>query len=182
MTAAALGTVIRAADPRRGTEDRRPGGHPERQRADPARARCGRPQRSGRGDLHVHIDVVTPTKLDTAQRGELIEQLAVLRDEEHVEPSVAEHPTGLFSPYQGGVQREMTAPLFYVDEVDDSGSVVLRGTKPGTCPRRCGSPSGNRVPVGDGRGRPARCVVHGVHRGGSCWPSRAWMICPRPGL
>ena len=53
-------------------------------------------QRSGRGDLHVHIDVVTPTRLDAAQR-ELIEQLAVMRDEEHFEPTVAEHPTGLFS-------------------------------------------------------------------------------------
>ena len=38
----------------------------------------------------------TPTKLDGQQR-ELLEQLAVLRDEEHVEPAVTEHPTGLFS-------------------------------------------------------------------------------------
>ena len=28
---------------------------------------------------------------------ELLEQLAVMRDEEHVEPTVTEHPTGLFS-------------------------------------------------------------------------------------
>ena len=56
---------------------------------------ASRLQRSGRGDLHVHIDVATPTKLDGPQR-ELLEQLAVLRDEEHVEPTVTEHPTGLF--------------------------------------------------------------------------------------
>jgi molecular chaperone DnaJ len=35
---------------------------------------------SGRGDLHVHIDVATPTKLD-AQQEELIRQLAALRGE-----------------------------------------------------------------------------------------------------
>ena len=96
MTAAALGTVIplqtldgeQKIDVRAGTQS----GSVQTLRG----LGAAKLQRSGRGDLHVHIDVVTPTKLDTAQR-ELIEQLAVLRDEEHVEPSVAEHPTGLFS-------------------------------------------------------------------------------------
>jgi molecular chaperone DnaJ len=36
---------------------------------------------SGRGDLHVHIDVMTPTKLDERQ-SELLRELAALRDEE----------------------------------------------------------------------------------------------------
>ena len=36
---------------------------------------------SGRGDLHVHVDVVTPTKLDARQE-ELLRELAALRKEE----------------------------------------------------------------------------------------------------
>jgi len=57
---------------------------------------AARLQRSGRGDLHVHLDVVTPTKLDGPQR-DLLEQLAVLRDEQRVEPTIVEHQSGLFS-------------------------------------------------------------------------------------
>jgi molecular chaperone DnaJ len=96
MTAAALGTVIplqtldgeQKIDVRAGTQS----GSVQTLRG----LGAAKLQRSGRGDLHVHIDVATPTKLDTAQR-ELIEQLAVMRDEEHFEPAVAEHPTGLFT-------------------------------------------------------------------------------------
>lgn len=96
MTAAALGTVIplqtldgeQKIDVRAGTQS----GNVQTLRG----LGASRLQRSGRGDLHVHIDVLTPTKLDGQQR-ELLEQLAVLRDEEHVEPAVTEHPTGLFS-------------------------------------------------------------------------------------
>lgn len=96
MTAAALGTVIplqtldgeQKIDIRAGTQS----GSVQTLRG----LGAAKLQRSGRGDLHIHIDVVTPTKLDAAQR-ELMEQLAVLRDEEHVEPAVTEHPTGLFS-------------------------------------------------------------------------------------
>ena len=40
----------------------------------------------GRGDLHVHIEVVTPTRLD-AEQERLLRELAALRDEE--QPSVA---------------------------------------------------------------------------------------------
>jgi molecular chaperone DnaJ len=95
MTAAALGTVIplqtldgeQKIEVRPGTQ----GGSAQTLRG----LGASRLQRSGRGDLHVHIDVATPTKLDGPQR-ELLEQLAVLRDEEHVEPTVTEHPTGLF--------------------------------------------------------------------------------------
>lgn len=96
MTAAALGTVIplqtldgeQKIDIRAGTQS----GSVHTLRG----LGAARLQRSGRGDLHVHVDVLTPTKLDTQQR-EVLEQLAVLRDEEHFEPAVAEHPTGLFS-------------------------------------------------------------------------------------
>ncbi|MDC4232830.1 molecular chaperone DnaJ [Actinomyces sp. B33] len=45
----------------------------------------GRLQRPGRGDLHVHIEVEVPTKLDARSR-ELLEQLAEIRGEEHVQP------------------------------------------------------------------------------------------------
>ena len=47
----------------------------------------------GRGDLLVHVEVQTPTKLDAAQE-ELLRQLASLRDEEQ--------PEGQFSPGQQG--------------------------------------------------------------------------------
>ncbi len=40
---------------------------------------------TGRGDLHVHLEVKTPTKLDGEQE-KLIRELARLRDEEHPEP------------------------------------------------------------------------------------------------
>jgi molecular chaperone DnaJ len=95
MTAAALGTVIplqtldgeQKIDIRAGTQ----GGGVQTLRG----LGASRLQRSGRGDLHVHIDVSTPTRLDAEQK-ELLERLAVLRNEEHVEPAVTEHPTGLF--------------------------------------------------------------------------------------
>lgn len=47
----------------------------------------------GRGDLHVHIDVVTPTNL-SAEEAELIEKLAEMRGEERIEPVGAS--TGAF--------------------------------------------------------------------------------------
>ena len=55
---------------------------------------------SGRGDLHVHVDVVTPTKLDARQE-ELMRELAALRGEERKAGTVqANHMSqggGLFS-------------------------------------------------------------------------------------
>ncbi len=51
---------------------------------------------NGRGDLHVHIAVATPSKLDSKQR-ELLEQLAVLRDEEQPTGQVSHGEPGLFS-------------------------------------------------------------------------------------
>jgi len=54
---------------------------------------------SGRGDLHVHVDVATPTKLD-AQQEELIRQLATLRGESAATTTVQAgrvEQSGLFS-------------------------------------------------------------------------------------
>lgn len=53
----------------------------------------GRLQRPGRGDLHVHIDVEIPTKLDERSR-ELLEELASLRKETRLEPK--KHEQGVF--------------------------------------------------------------------------------------
>lgn len=52
---------------------------------------------SGRGDILVHLEVITPTKLDHEQR-KLIEQLAVLREEQIV---VGERGSGLFAKVRG---------------------------------------------------------------------------------
>ena len=54
---------------------------------------------SGRGDLHVHVDVATPPKLD-AQQEELIRQLATLRGESAATTTVQAgrvEQSGLFS-------------------------------------------------------------------------------------
>jgi molecular chaperone DnaJ len=53
---------------------------------------------SGRGDLHVHVDVVTPTKLDGRQE-ELLRELASLRGEERPAATIqaASNAGGLFS-------------------------------------------------------------------------------------
>ncbi len=53
---------------------------------------------AGRGDLHVHLRVQTPTKLDPAQE-DLLRQLAALRDENTVQLGTAasEAGGGLFS-------------------------------------------------------------------------------------
>ncbi len=50
---------------------------------------------SGRGSLFVHIEVVTPTKID-ARQSELLSELATLRGEEHPELAVRAHG-GLFN-------------------------------------------------------------------------------------
>jgi len=52
----------------------------------------------GRGDLHVHLDVETPTRLDGEQEA-LLRQLAQLRGEEHpeIQATSTEQSGGLFS-------------------------------------------------------------------------------------
>ena len=47
---------------------------------------------SSRGDLYVHVEVRTPTRLDEEQE-RLVRELAALRDED---VSIATKPTGLF--------------------------------------------------------------------------------------
>jgi len=57
---------------------------------------------SARGDLHVHIDVATPVRLD-AEQEELLRQLAALRGEQHPEAAVRSSG-GLFSRLWGGAR------------------------------------------------------------------------------
>lgn len=58
----------------------------------------GRLRGNGRGDLHVHLGVQTPTSL-TSEQSTLLEQLAALRGEENVQvtPVSTEQASGLFS-------------------------------------------------------------------------------------
>lgn len=49
----------------------------------------------GRGDLTIQVVVETPTELDSEQR-EMIEALAVARNEEHIEPLVSSNSRGMF--------------------------------------------------------------------------------------
>ena len=93
MTAAALGTDLVLHDPGRRGEDRHPPRYPDRCRDHACAARAFRVCAAHRGDLHVHVEVRTPTKLDEAQE-KLLRELAALRAEE---VSVASTRTGLFS-------------------------------------------------------------------------------------
>ncbi|MBI1378601.1 MAG: molecular chaperone DnaJ [Frankiales bacterium] len=98
MTAAALGTTIElesldgaeSLDVRPGTQS----GHVITLRQKGVAHLRG----AGRGDLHVHVDVVTPTKLDERQT-ELLRELAALRDEERPAGAVQSNAShgGLFS-------------------------------------------------------------------------------------
>jgi len=59
----------------------------------------------GRGDLHVHIEVATPTRLD-AEQERLLRELAALRDEQNPQvtitnPVTAANGQGLFSRLRG---------------------------------------------------------------------------------
>lgn len=58
---------------------------------------CGVPhlRSQGRGDLQVHVEVLTPTSLDAGQRA-LLEQLAALRGEEKVDVNPVEHQATFF--------------------------------------------------------------------------------------
>jgi len=49
---------------------------------------------TGRGDLYVHLDIRTPTKLD-AEQERLLREFARLRGEDVVEPP--RHPGGFFA-------------------------------------------------------------------------------------
>jgi molecular chaperone DnaJ len=96
MTAAALGTVttLETLDGPREV-DIEPGTQPE-QVYTLRDLGVGHLHRGGRGDLHVHVDVQVPTRLDERQR-ELLEELAALRGEEQPESRLAASGTGVFS-------------------------------------------------------------------------------------
>ena len=94
MTAAALGTILEL-ETLDGIEqiDIRPG--TQAGQVVPLRGKgVAHLRASGRGDLLVHVDVVTPTKLD-AEQEELLRQLADLRGETT--------PVGQFAPGQQGL-------------------------------------------------------------------------------
>ncbi|MGH3795212.1 MAG: molecular chaperone DnaJ [Pseudonocardiaceae bacterium] len=100
MTSAALGTTV-LLDTLDGREEFRvePGTQCAtvlslRGRGMPRLRSSGRTE--GRGDLFVHLDVVTPTRLDSRQM-ELLKELATLRGEEQAELAVNGRAGGLFS-------------------------------------------------------------------------------------
>lgn len=96
MTAAALGTVVPVETVDGAREvDVRPGTQP----GETIRLKglgVGRLQRTGRGDLFVHIDVETPTSL-TPEQEELVRNLAQLRGEDIAEARLSPANAGLFS-------------------------------------------------------------------------------------
>lgn len=96
MTAAALGTnlTIQALDSEQQIKVR-PGTNSGEEYVLKA---CGVPhlQGSGRGNLIVHLDVQTPTKLD-ARQAELLQQLAQLRGEESPSGEPEPAKTGMFA-------------------------------------------------------------------------------------
>ncbi|GAB3298505.1 molecular chaperone DnaJ [Parasphingorhabdus pacifica] len=105
MTAAALGTVI-TLDTLDGKEQItvEPGTQPgsEHQLTGQGLPKLRSNGRvSGHGDLHVHLDVVVPTKLDDEQN-ELLRQLASIRGEEQPEATVTANGQrqGLFSRFR----------------------------------------------------------------------------------
>jgi molecular chaperone DnaJ len=51
---------------------------------------------TGMGNLHVHIEVVTPLRIDSRQ-AELLRELATLRGEEQPELAARAHNGGFFS-------------------------------------------------------------------------------------
>ncbi len=96
MTAAALGTVVEIGtlDGARSV-DLRPGTQP----GDVVTMRglgVGHLRGSGRGDLHVHVDVQVPTSLDDEQE-RLLRELAALRGEERPEPRLTPAQPGMFA-------------------------------------------------------------------------------------
>ncbi|MGH3693581.1 MAG: molecular chaperone DnaJ [Pseudonocardiaceae bacterium] len=100
MTAAALGTTVRL-ETLDGIEEVRVDAGTQcatvltlRGRGMPRLRSTGRAE--GRGDLFVHLDVVTPTRLDPRQI-ELLRELALLRGEEQAELTANGRAGGLFS-------------------------------------------------------------------------------------
>ena len=96
MTAAALGTVIQLETldgPR--DVDVKPGTQPN-EVVTLRGLGVGRLQATGRGDLHVHVDLRVPTRLDGDQE-RLLRELAELRGEERPEARLTPTQSGVFS-------------------------------------------------------------------------------------
>lgn len=95
MTAAALGTVL-PLETLDGTEevDVAPGSQPDQVITLKGKG-MGKLRGHGRGDLHVHLDVTVPTKLDERQQ-ELLRELASIRGEEAPEARIAPVSSGRF--------------------------------------------------------------------------------------
>ncbi|MEZ0449784.1 molecular chaperone DnaJ [Cellulomonas sp. ICMP 17802] len=96
MTAAALGTVL-TLDTLDGAQevDLRPGTQPA-QVVTLKGLGVGHLHGTGRGDLHVHVEVHVPTAMDEEQ-AELLRRLATLRGEERPEARLAASNTGVFA-------------------------------------------------------------------------------------
>ena len=96
MTAAALGTVL-TVETLDGVRDLdvKPGTQPNEVLTLKGLG-VGHLHASGRGDLHVHVDVQVPSRLDPEQE-RLLRDLAVLRGEERPEPRLAPAHPGVFA-------------------------------------------------------------------------------------
>ncbi|TNU76592.1 molecular chaperone DnaJ [Miniimonas arenae] len=96
MTAAALGTVV-SLDTLDGEQevDIAPGTQGDHVITLRGKG-MGRLRGHGRGDLHVHLDVQVPTRLDERQE-ELLRELAALRGEEQPQARLAPVGAGMFS-------------------------------------------------------------------------------------
>ena len=97
MTAAALGTSMSLAGPARQRGSGRRSRHPVGDRHSDARSRhaahCAAPAAAR---CFVHIEVVTPTKIDDKQ-AELLRELATVRGEEQPEYAAKAHGGGFFN-------------------------------------------------------------------------------------
>jgi len=103
MTAAALGTVA-VVDTFDGPQevDIRPGTHAGTTIKLKGLG-VGKLQRTGRGDLYVHVDVLTPTDLDDEQR-RLLDELARLRGEERPQARLAPLGGGVFARLRDAIK------------------------------------------------------------------------------
>ena len=103
MTAAALGTVL-DLETLDGVQqvDLRPGTQPE-EVVTLRGLGIGHLNGGGRGDLHVHVAVSVPSKLDEEQE-RLLRELATLRGEERPEARLAPAHPGMFSRLRDKLQ------------------------------------------------------------------------------
>jgi hypothetical protein len=116
---------------------------------------------AGRGDLYVHVEVLTPTKLDDEQE-ELLRRLSRLRGEERKPGAVVQRAV---RPAARRVPGPVTAPVFLVEPGQ------LAGDEVGSTAPRAGTPlwygrvtAGERVDLADGLGTIARCEVVAVEQ------------------